>query len=106
MVTLSAVLGKLSPLQYLVMAFIEVIFISSNEYIGTYEFGAIDFVSQFKRVNSNTSQGGSMFIHTFGCYFGLALSWILFVRSKPTDPFHHPHNYTSYNSDTFAMIGT
>lgn len=46
-----------------------------------------------------------MYIHTFGCYFGLALSWVLFIGNKDTNPFGHPHNYTTYNSDTFAMIG-
>eukprot|EP01127_Copromyxa_protea_P000125 TRINITY_DN10126_c0_g1_i1.p1 TRINITY_DN10126_c0_g1~~TRINITY_DN10126_c0_g1_i1.p1 ORF type:complete len:511 (-),score=129.31 TRINITY_DN10126_c0_g1_i1:46-1533(-) len=93
MVTFSAVLGKLSPLQYLVMAFFEVIFIATNQFIGEKELWASD-------------AGGSMFIHTFGCYFGLALTWALFFRNRTTDPFNHPNNYTSYNSDTFAMIGT
>lgn len=46
-----------------------------------------------------------MYIHTFGCYFGLACSWAIFFKNKNADPFGHPHNYTTYNSDTFAMIG-
>eukprot|EP01127_Copromyxa_protea_P020306 TRINITY_DN6778_c0_g1_i1.p1 TRINITY_DN6778_c0_g1~~TRINITY_DN6778_c0_g1_i1.p1 ORF type:complete len:451 (-),score=26.14 TRINITY_DN6778_c0_g1_i1:284-1615(-) len=93
MVTFSGVLGKLSPLQYLLMTFFEVIIISTNQFIGEAKFGAED-------------EGGSMFIHTFGCYFGLALSWIMFFRNKTYNPLNHPHNITTYNSDTFSMIGT
>jgi hypothetical protein len=47
MVSFSGVLGKLSPLQYLIMAFLEIMIISSNEFVGTEEFGAVDFVRSF-----------------------------------------------------------
>ena len=46
--------------------------------------------------------GGSMVIHTFGAYYGLAISWMLY----------RPHLEQSsrlqgsvYHSDVFAMIG-
>ena len=46
--------------------------------------------------------GGSIFVHTFGAYFGLALSRTI---SKPGKK-DHPKNGSSYTSDTFAMVGT
>jgi len=93
MVSFSGVLGKLSPVQYLIMTFIEVIFIATNNFIGQYRFNAVDF-------------GGSMYIHTFGAYYALACSWIMFFKAKKTSPLHHPSNITTYNSDSFAMVGT
>lgn len=46
--------------------------------------------------------GGSMTIHTFGAYFGLTVSWILY---RPN--LHHSKQPQSpvYHSDLFAMIG-
>ena len=43
-----------------------------------------------------------MLIHTFGAYFGLAVSFMLYNK-KASD---HPHNSSIYHSDLFAMIGT
>merc|ERR1719238_378371 len=68
--------------------------------IGAVELGAVDM-------------GGSIFVHTFGAYFGLALSWTI-SRSKPNDGsqgvedsvISRPLNGSNYNSDLFAMIGT
>eukprot|EP01126_Amoeba_proteus_P032260 TRINITY_DN3149_c0_g2_i21.p1 TRINITY_DN3149_c0_g2~~TRINITY_DN3149_c0_g2_i21.p1 ORF type:complete len:297 (-),score=32.30 TRINITY_DN3149_c0_g2_i21:760-1650(-) len=93
MVSLSGVLGKCSPLQYLVMGWVEVIFISINVYICLYQFQASDL-------------GGTMVIHVFGAYYGLACSWALWIKTRSTSPFHHPSNFTTYSSDTFAMVGT
>ena len=45
--------------------------------------------------------GGSMLIHTFGAYFGLAVSVMLY-RKKASD---HPRNSATYRSDLFSMIG-
>lgn len=45
--------------------------------------------------------GGSMTIHTFGAYFGLAVSALLSSKIKPvTQP------EANYTSNIFAMIGT
>ena len=63
-------------------------FYSANEAINIYVFEAADV-------------GGSMIIHTFGAYFGLACSVILY-RSKARD---HKSNSSVYHSDLFAMIG-
>ena len=42
-----------------------------------------------------------MVIHTFGAYFGLAVSFVLY-RKNAKD---HPTNSSRYDSDLFAMIG-
>ncbi len=85
---MGAVLGRASPFQLIVIAFFEVMFYSANEALNIHVLEASDI-------------GGSMLIHTFGAYFGLAVSFMLY-RKKATD---HPRNSTVYHSDLFAMIG-
>jgi len=48
----------------MVMTFFAVTCFHFNEWLGAGELKAIDM-------------GGSMFVHTFGAYFGLACSWML-----------------------------
>ena len=45
--------------------------------------------------------GGSIVIHTFGAYFGLALSRVLYSK----DSLDNPKEGSVYQSDIFAMIG-
>ncbi|KAG8236188.1 hypothetical protein J437_LFUL016284, partial [Ladona fulva] len=45
-----------------------------------------------------------MFVHVFGAYFGLAVSYIL--SRGGTDRHHSANEGASYRSDLFAMIGT
>jgi len=47
-----------------------------------------------------TDTGGSVTIHVFGCYFGLAVSYVF---GKPEDTEYYK---SMYHSDLFAMIGT
>ena len=95
LVTFGAVLGKASPLQMLVVLFFELIIYATNEVIGAGVLGAVDM-------------GGSIFVHTFGAYFGLALSRAISTpeRDHNGKPKNHPLNGSNYMSDTFAMIGT
>ena len=88
LITFGAVLGRASPFQMIIIAFMECIFYSANEALNINIIKAAD-------------AGGSMLIHTFGAYFGLAVSVILYNK-KATD---HPRNSNSYHSDLFAMIG-
>ena len=88
LITFGAVLGKASPFQMIIIAFMECIFYSANEALNINVLKAAD-------------AGGSMIIHTFGAYFGLAVSFVLY-RKKATD---HPRNSSSYHSDLFSMIG-
>lgn len=91
LITFGALLGKTSPFQMFVIMIIELVLMTLNEEIGVADYYAVDM-------------GGSMFVHTFGAYFGLAVSWIL---TKPTTiASTKSRNGASHNSDLFAMIGT
>lgn len=46
--------------------------------------------------------GGSMTIHTFGAYFGLTVTWILY---RPNLYQSKERQSPVYHSDLFAMIG-
>nr|XP_008537139.1 PREDICTED: ammonium transporter Rh type C isoform X2 [Equus przewalskii] len=89
-VAFGALLGKVSPIQLLIMTLFQVTLFSGNEFI---------LLSLLEVKDA----GGSMTIHTFGAYFGLTVSWILY---RPN--LHHSKQPQSpvYHSDLFAMIGT
>lgn len=89
LITYGAVLGKVSRLQLLVIGILEVVFYAINELI------AVEFLKY-------ADAGGSIIIHTFGAYFGLALSRVLYTK-KALD---NPKEESNYQSDLFAMIGT
>ena len=88
LITFGALLGKVTPLQLLVLAFLEVIVFTVNENI-LVQIGILDV-------------GGSIIVHLFGAYFGLAASWALSSRSAASNV----NNASVYHSDLFAMIGT
>lgn len=46
--------------------------------------------------------GGSMVIHTFGAYYGLTISWVLY---RPLLSQSNHLQGSVYHSDVFAMIG-
>jgi len=89
LITFGGLLGKVSPLQLLVIALIECVVYGGNETIGAGKLGAVDM-------------GGSIFVHTFGAYFGLACAWMI-GGEKAKD---HPLNTSTKTTDMFAMIGT
>ena len=72
LITFGAVLGKVTPAQLMIIALIEVSVYGINESIGAGKFGAVDM-------------GGSIFVHTFGAYFGLAVSLGLGLGFTRTD---------------------
>ena len=88
LITYGAVLGKVSRLQLLVIGVLEVVFYAINELI------AVEFLKY-------ADAGGSIIIHTFGAYFGLALSRVLHSK-KALDSLKEE---SVYHSDLFAMIG-
>lgn len=88
LITYGAVLGKVSRLQLLVIGVLEIIFYAINELI------AVEFLKF-------SDAGGSIIIHAFGAYFGLALSRTLYTK-KALDS---PKEGSNYHSDLFAMIG-
>nr|AOZ65976.1 RhcG [Eptatretus stoutii] len=90
LIAFGAVLGRTSPVQLLIMAFFQVTIFSVNEYILLNLLEVID-------------AGGSMTIHCFGGFFGLAVSRVLY---RPGLKKSHPKASSVYHSDIFAMIGT
>ena len=64
LISFEAVLSKVNPLQLLFMGLIEAIVVVLNLHIGYHLLGIADV-------------GGTIFIHTFGAYFGLAVSFVL-----------------------------
>ncbi|MEJ1270621.1 hypothetical protein NN561_001448 [Cricetulus griseus] len=88
-VAFGAVLGKISPVQLLIMTFFQVTLFAVNEYILLNLIEAKD-------------AGGSMTIHTFGAYFGLTVTWILYRKNLEQSK---QRQSSVYHSDLFAMIG-
>ncbi|KAJ8684404.1 hypothetical protein QAD02_020196 [Eretmocerus hayati] len=90
LISMGAVLGKISYMQLISMGIIELFVYTANKRIGESYFAAVD-------------DGGSVNVHAFGAYFGLAVSFILGMKEKPKD---NSLERSSYQSDIFAMIGT
>lgn len=91
LITFGALLGKCSWPQLWVIGTLEIIFYSINEAIGVANLKAVDI-------------GGSMFIHTFGAYFGLAAAF--FFQPKKGIEDSRGRGDGSYNSQLIAMVGT
>jgi len=89
LISFGAVLGCASPVQLIIMAVFEVVAYNLSIYVGITVLGAVDI-------------GGSMFIHAFGAYFGLAAAIVI----NRFTPYKSDKEWPSYNSDIFAMIGT
>lgn len=91
LISFGALLGKASILQLLWMVPIELAFYALNESLGVIEYKAVDM-------------GGSMYVHTFGAYFGLGVSMVLTDKNRIK---RDEENFKSTKeSDLFAMIGT
>jgi ammonium transporter Rh len=91
MITFGALLGKADLFQMWILITLELVFYTLNEAIGVVFYQAVDI-------------GGSMYIHTFGAYFGLAASY--FFQSKKALKEHGEKCVGGYNSQTVAMVGT
>lgn len=86
---MGAVLGRTTYVQLLVMGIIEIAIYSANNYLADKLWKVSD-------------AGASMFVHTFGAYFGLAVSFV--INFKKVDESESDFE-SSYISDTFAMVG-
>ena len=91
LITFGALLGKCSLGQLWVLATLEIFFYGLNETICAGELGAVDM-------------GGSMYVHTFGAYFGLAASY--FFQPKKAIKDEKGRCEGDYNSQLIAMVGT
>lgn len=93
LISFGAVLGKLNPGQLIFMTFVEIFFYTLNFQVITKTLGY-----------EITDVGGSIAVHAFGAYFGLAVSKIVTDSKKAEDK---QNNFgSSYSSDLFSMIGT
>lgn len=84
LISLGAVLGKISNFQLLMMGLIEVAFWVLNEKIGVVQFKAVD-------------AGMSVYVHTFGAVFGLGAAFMLKAKNSID---------TEIINDILAMLGT
>jgi len=95
-ISLGAVLGKASPTQLVWMAFFEVICFSVNRTLINSSFKAVD-------------QGGAMYIHTFGAFFGLGFARAVLrrVSTEREEQLKADRNqHGVYHSNLFAILGT
>ncbi|PNH12195.1 Ammonium transporter Rh type A [Tetrabaena socialis] len=91
MISFGAVLGRATPGQLLWMLVLMVPLYTANQYFVFDKFKALDI-------------GGSISIHAFGAYYGLAVSrWI---ATAPGGGTGHPKNGATPATDVTAMIGT
>ncbi|XP_055310101.1 ammonium transporter Rh type A isoform X2 [Sitodiplosis mosellana] len=91
LISMGAMLGRTTPIQLLFMALIEIVVYASNEY----------FQLELLKI---TDAGGSIIVHAFGAYFGLAVS--LVMRPTRQENTVGTNEGSSYISDVFAMVGT
>ncbi|MDR4517069.1 MAG: ammonium transporter [Nitrosomonas sp.] len=93
LIAMGAVLGRLRVFQYALLALLVVPLYLLNEWIVLDD--ALGLTTGFQ------DTAGSVVIHAFGAYFGLAMSIVLtteYQRSKPIESDH--------TSDRFAMLGS
>ncbi|XP_017794123.1 PREDICTED: ammonium transporter Rh type B [Habropoda laboriosa] len=90
LISMGALLGKTTYMQLVFMGILELIMFTVNKYVGEHLLVVVD-------------TGDSMFVHAFGAYFGLAVSFVFGMKDKPKK--HHLEG-PFYNSDISAMIGT
>ena len=94
LITLGSVLGKLSIIQYVIMAIFETILCSLNYQLCEEKLKIYDY-------------GGSLYIHTFGAIFAIAVSTVLFCSSKVKLAFQNNNhlNKSNYFSNLTTFLG-
>jgi len=95
-VSFGALVGKVSPFQLLVLGTLEVIPYAIMESIINLKFKAVD-------------QGGSMLVHVFGCFFGLAVSFMLPQKHRMGASGSSPEENdedSTYRTDFYSITGT
>jgi ammonium transporter Rh len=90
LISFGALIGRATPLQMCIVAIVEAIFYAINKVILV--FGII----QAEDV------GGTITIHMFGAYFGLAVAYALGPQEKESAS----NNSVSRVSDVFSLVGT
>ena len=92
-ISLGSVIGKLSMIQYFIMAIFEIFFSSLSYYLCLYILKAVYY-------------GWNIYIHIYGAVFGLLLSIVLFCRETEYSKISNsPHKGSDYYSTIFSFIG-
>ncbi|NXC11495.1 RHBGB protein, partial [Orthonyx spaldingii] len=92
LISTGAVLGRVNPVQMLLLALLEVILCTLNEYILLSLMGVSD-------------SGRSLTVHTFGAYFGLVVSRVLYQPHKDKRKREEQQD-RGHSLDVFAVVGT
>ena len=94
LVSLGCILGKLSTTQYIILIIFETIMSSLNFQLCDVKLKAIDV-------------GGTLYIHTFGAIFGIAVYMVLFCSSKRRAKIfdYNSFNKGNYFSNITSFIG-
>ncbi|NWH85217.1 RHBGB protein, partial [Aegithalos caudatus] len=92
LISTGAVLGRVNPVQMLLLALLEVTLCTLNEYILLSLMGVSD-------------SGRSLTVHTFGAYFGLMASRVLYQPHKDKRKREEQQD-KGQQADVFAVVGT
>ncbi|NXD29274.1 RHBGB protein, partial [Spelaeornis formosus] len=92
LISIGAVLGRVNPVQMLLLALLEVILCTLNEYILLSLMGVSD-------------SGRSLTVHTFGAYFGLMVSRVLYQPHQDKRK-REERQDLGHQTDAFAVVGT
>jgi len=96
-ISLGALIGKITAVEMILVAFWEVIFFVINQYVVVEVLGIVD-------------PGGAIYIHTFGAFFALGASWL--ISAPYADLLYYSSDSgrrylsNSYFGDFFALIAT
>merc|ERR1719454_656518 len=88
LISFGGLIGKISPMQCFVVTILELVFYCANK---------VFFLTNMLNI---ADCGGTIIIHVFGAYYGLAAAATLGPAKNET------YNGSSYNSDIFSLIGT
>lgn len=101
---MGAVLGRTSHIQLIVMGIMEITAYALNSFINDRYFKVNlrnFFKSTLKIILQAIDAGGSILIHAFGAYFGLAVSYVIGRRQDSIETAQE----SCYVSNILAMIG-
>lgn len=91
LISFGGLIGKISPLQILALVLFE---------LGAYTANKVYVLKQYDADPLVADCGGTIIIHVFGAYFGLAACYVLGPPKRDT------LNASCYVSDLFSLIGT
>ncbi|XP_063312580.1 blood group Rh(D) polypeptide-like [Pelobates fuscus] len=91
LISFGAVLGKMNPVQLLMMAAVEIPLFTANRYIMTKYLAIAEHL-------------GMMHAHIFGAYFGLSVSWLISSPSQ-SNIFNKEKEQSCKTSELFSMLG-